>query len=274
MEHYLLLGVLGFGLGAYGTLVGAGGGFILMPVLILLYPDVRPEVITSMSLCVVFANALSGTFAYGRMGRIDYRAGLMFAAATIPGAIAGSMATTYIPRREFNGVFGCLMVLVSLWLFISMKPKENSESASGKLKYEMVDREGRRYFLAYNPIVGILISIVVGFFSSLMGIGGGIFHVPALIHVLRFPAHIATATSQFVLGIMALAGAAVHFFNGSLVEMGWNTFALTAGVLAGGALLGAQIGARFSQKVSAVWIIRGLALALFIAGVRIAWMAL
>lgn len=268
MEHYLLLGALGLALGAYGTLVGAGGGFILMPVLILMYPDVPPEVITSVSLCVVFANALSGSVAYGRMKRIDYRAGFIFAAATIPGAIVGSLVTTHIPRREFNAVFGCVMVLVSIWLIFSPTPKERS-GQEREPRYEHVDAEGRRYPMTYSTLLGTVISVGVGFLSSLLGIGGGIFHVPAMIHFLRFPTHIATATSQFVLGIMAFAGAAVHFATGSLQEMGW-----TAAALALGALVGAQVGARFSRKVSAVWIVRGLALALFVAGLRIAWLSL
>jgi uncharacterized membrane protein YfcA len=64
---------LGFGVGAYGTLIGAGGGFVLMPILLLLYPDDRPELLTSISLAVVFFNTLSGSEAYAMMKRIDYR---------------------------------------------------------------------------------------------------------------------------------------------------------------------------------------------------------
>jgi hypothetical protein len=84
-EKYLALMALGFCVGAYGTLIGAGGGFVLMPLLLILYPKENPEILTSISLAVVFFNALSGSEAYGLMKRIDYRSGLMFAAATVPG---------------------------------------------------------------------------------------------------------------------------------------------------------------------------------------------
>jgi uncharacterized protein len=84
MEHFLWLIALGFVLGAFGTLIGVGGGFVLAPVLLLLYPRAEPETLASISLAVVFLNAMSGSYAYARMKRIDYKAGLLFAAATIP----------------------------------------------------------------------------------------------------------------------------------------------------------------------------------------------
>ena len=84
---YLWLIPLGFMVGAYGTLIGAGGGFVLVPFLLILYPHETAETITAISLAVVFFNALSGSIAYARMRRIEYRSGLIFSAATIPGAI-------------------------------------------------------------------------------------------------------------------------------------------------------------------------------------------
>ena len=78
----LLLIPLGFAVGAYGTLVGAGGGFVLVPALLLIYPDQPPSSVTSISLAVVFVNASSGSAAYARLKRIDYFTGLMFAAAS------------------------------------------------------------------------------------------------------------------------------------------------------------------------------------------------
>ncbi len=77
----------------YGTLIGAGGGFVLMPMLLLLHPDESPAKLTAISLAVVFFNALSGSVSYAMMRRIDYKSGLMFAAATIPGAIIGALNT-------------------------------------------------------------------------------------------------------------------------------------------------------------------------------------
>lgn len=90
---YIGLISLGFIVGTYGTLIGAGGGFVLMPILLILYPRESADRLTAISLAVVFFNALSGSGAYARMKRIDYKSGLMFAAATIPGAIIGALST-------------------------------------------------------------------------------------------------------------------------------------------------------------------------------------
>ena len=89
MTSYLWLLPVGVFIGAFGTLIGAGGGFVLTPILLLVYPHDNPEIITSISLAVVFFNAFSGSAAYARMQRIDYRSGVLFALATIPGAAVG-----------------------------------------------------------------------------------------------------------------------------------------------------------------------------------------
>src|SRR4030042_4445792 len=109
---------LGFFIGTYGTLIGAGGGFILMPILLLLFPGENPELLTSISLAVVFFNALSGSVAYAKMRRIDYRSGFLFSLATIPGAILGALTTPYIPRRSFNMIFGLFLILAACFLFL------------------------------------------------------------------------------------------------------------------------------------------------------------
>src|SRR5713226_9629285 len=118
MEQFLWLIPVGLLIGAFGTLVGAGGGFILTPILLLAYPSESPEFITSISLAVVFFNAFSGSVAYARMKRIDYRSGVLFALATIPGAVVGALTTTYMPRRAFDLVFGLFMILAALFLLL------------------------------------------------------------------------------------------------------------------------------------------------------------
>jgi uncharacterized membrane protein YfcA len=90
----ILLVPLGFVVGAYGTLIGAGSGFVLVPLLLFLYPRERPATITSVSLAVIFFNALSGSWAYACQHRIDCRTGTRFATATAPGAILGALSAS------------------------------------------------------------------------------------------------------------------------------------------------------------------------------------
>ncbi|MCC6349265.1 MAG: sulfite exporter TauE/SafE family protein [Candidatus Eisenbacteria bacterium] len=262
-----LLGVL---VGAFGTLIGAGGGFVLVPVLLLLYPKDSPALVTGISLAVVCLNAASGSFAYSRMRRVDFRSGWMFAAATIPGAVLGAMATARIPRRSFDLLFGVLLLLGSLYLLWRPLRRDGGEGhATGSFARQLTERDGTVHRWSYEPWLGIAISVFVGFASSVLGIGGGIIHVPVLTQVLGFPVHVATATSHFVLAVMALAGTIVHLSNGELLPGLGRVAAIGAGVL-----VGAQIGAALSKRVGGVWIMRSLALALGLVGVRILLLAL
>ncbi len=259
---------LGFAIGAYGTLIGAGGGFVLMPLLLLLYPHERPEYLTAISLAVVFVNALSGSVAYARMKRIDFRSGLMFAAAATPGAVLGALNTSYLSRWQFNLVFS--LVLIGVAAAMAWRPElQRNPRRKGKLKRlevrrHLVEADGTCLDWTFQPWVGIVLSFFVGYFSSFLGIGGGIIHVPALVWFLNYPVHVATATSHFILAIMALSGTLVHWEMSSLSHGIYRTVPLAIGVL-----LGAQLGAYFSSRIRAAWIIRSLALALGLVGVRI-----
>jgi len=90
----LALGVLA---GTYGTIVGAGGGFVIIPAFLLLYPDDSVASSPAISLAVVLFNATSGSAAYARLRRIDYRTGVAFALATIPGPSSAPWRRTPCP---------------------------------------------------------------------------------------------------------------------------------------------------------------------------------
>ena len=261
---------LGFFIGTYGTLIGAGGGFILMPILLLLFPGENPELLTSISLAVVFFNAFSGSTAYARMRRIDYKSGFLFSAATIPGAIFGALTTAYIPRRLFDVILGLLMIAASIFLLLcsNRRNEVKEEKPNYHLTRTLVEASGANHTYSYNPIVGVGLSLFIGYISTLLGIGGGIVHVPALVHLLNFPVHIAIATSHFILAVMAITGTTVHIATGVFSHGIRRTVFLAIGVL-----LGAQLGARLSIRVHGDWIIRGLAIALGFVGVRILLMA-
>jgi uncharacterized protein len=267
-ETYFAFIALGFAVGTFGTLIGAGGGFVLMPLLLLLYPQEAPEKLTSISLAIVFFNALSGSEAYAKMRRIDYKVGLIFALATIPGAVVGALNTAYVPRRLFDIIFGVLMVAAAVFLFLRPKKpareSKPSRTGPGRMVRRLVDADGTVYEYAFDVRVGVILSLLVGYASSFLGIGGGIIHVPALVYLLSFPAHVATATSHFILAIMALTGTAVHMWKGVFAHGVHHMISISIGVVAG-----AQLGALLSQRIRAAWIMRSLALGLGLIGVRI-----
>ena len=259
---------LGFGIGTVGTLIGAGGGFILLPVLALLSPQEPTGTLTATSLAVVAANATSGAIAYGRQRRIDLRSGIAFAIATLPGSIAGALLARSVPRGAFDAAFA--LVLLALAAVLVRTRTEQGPAAPegrvwGRVPRVLVDASGIVHRYSVELPLGIAMSFVIGFASSLLGIGGGFIHVPALIAILGFPVHIATATSQFVLAIMAIIGTVTHVVAGDLSD-GWPR----ALYLAIGAVAGAQLGARLSTRVRGRVIVRLLAIALVAVALRLA----
>jgi uncharacterized membrane protein YfcA len=270
MDNIILLVLTGFAIGTLGTLIGAGGGFILVPLLLLTHPSLSAEKVTSISMAIVACNAVSGTVAYARSRRIDYRAGIVFAVFTLPGSILGVLATRYIPRHLFNITFGAVLILLGIFLFFNTKDNKDvadmQKEENGWKHHKQTDRLGHHYSYYFNQYRGILISVIVGFLSPILGIGGGIIHVPALVQWLQFPVHIATATSQFILAVMSVVSVAVHIIKGSyhdpyILRM---VIGLSLGVIAG-----AQLGAVLSQKMKGKVIIRALAVSLALVGVRI-----
>jgi len=269
--------LLGVVVGTIGTLIGAGGGFLLVPILTLLYPHDLPETLTSISLAVVFANSCMGTVAYARLRRIAYRPGVAFAAAGIPGSIAGAFLATHMTRGPFELVLGATMLVGAVLLL--MRPKAptlppggvlsddshgqpNHPSPAGPTAGPLTPHLNQR-----DWTIGIVGSTGVGVLSSLLGIGGGIIHVPLLTLRLRFLVHTATATSHFVLAITSGVGLAVHIATGS-----FSTGIHRALAICVGALAGAPIGARLSTRMHGNAILRGLSLALAAVGLRMVWM--
>ena len=246
----------GVAIGTFGTLIGAGGGFILVPLLLVGYQFSPPDAVGT-SLSLVFLNALSGSIAYLRQRRVDLALGWRFALATLPGAVGGAYVTRSLSSRSFGQAFGVVLIVVAVFLFFGRTAAPSARADARQL----VDASGGTHHYRVDVWKGVVVSLVVGVMSSVFGIGGGIIHVPFLIVVLGLPVHIATATSHFVLSISAFAGALTFL---ALGHVNLPMFALM-GV---GVLLGAQMGARMSIGTSAEVIRRVLAGSLAVVGVR------
>jgi uncharacterized membrane protein YfcA len=269
MDSVFLLLLIGLFIGTVGTLIGAGGGFILVPILLLIHPEFSPETVTAISMAIVATNSLSGSFAYVRAKKVDYKAGLLFATFTIPGSIIGVYATKYISKELFHFVFGVLLIGLSIYLLLKRAKKQTTEPtiSNKKLtKHTLTTKEGKTYTYSYDWRLGAFLSSVVGFISPVLGIGGGIVHVPALSEWLKFPVHIATATSHFILAIMASVSVVVHIIDGNY----HSTYILTLVLsIISGVIPGAQLGAYLSKILKGSSIIKALAICLALVGLRI-----
>jgi uncharacterized protein len=245
-----VLAVLGLLVGAYGTLIGVGGALVLVPSLLLLYPDAAPQAITAISLVIVLINSLGGTLAYARQKRIDYRNGIIFALGTVPGVLLGIWTLQYVSRSLFSLIFGVVMVLISALLIIRAEPANTAKSINGSY--------------SCNRPLGFGLAVVAGYLAGLLGIGGGIIHVPVMVYIMCFPTHVATATSHFILVFTGATGTLTHLGQGSF-GADWSIVIW----LAVGVVVGSQLGARLSKRIHGNVLIRLLAVALAITGLRL-----
>jgi uncharacterized protein len=264
---YLVIGLV---VGALGTLIGVGGGFVLVPLLFFLHPEMEPEQVTAISLFCVTLNALSGSVQFLIKRQIHLKAGLLFAACSIPGALAGVMATQHVARGQFENVYAvfiCVMASYLLWRSFVLGKK--GRAAEGNSLPEVSAR---------GYVLGAATSSWVGFIAGFFGVGGGIIHVPFLNRVLRFPVRYATATSQFILALTTGAAVIKHYYANSFRYITEQlssdvTHPFTGGsfviMLAVGMVGGAQIGAWASRRMNPAVVIRILAIVLIGVAARI-----
>lgn len=246
--------------GFAGAIVGLGGGFVMIPFLIFLYP-LSPQLIIGTSMAVLFVNSISSSIAYSRQKRIDYRSGAWFALMMLPGSVIGALLAEQFTGKLFFTVFGLFLMSVSV--FLLLKPNQPVRRfLSPTVTREFVDATGNTHTYSYHRGFGMFVSFFTGFVSSLLGIGGGSILVPTMVLLLMFPPHIATATSMFVIMLSALVGTLSH---AALGNVAW-IFVL---FLAPGAFLGGQLGARVAAKLPAQTLLRILAVTLILVGIRL-----
>ena len=241
-----LVFLIGVGLagGTVGSMLGVGGGVIMVPALTLL--SLPPTQVASTSLIAVMSTSLSSTIEYSRQKRIDYTLGLQMAACAIPGGVLGAILSEYLHEDSFKLYFGILLILTGLYLLYK----------NSILKDHLV----KRHSMHLQVAAVLIASFGAGIISSLFGVGGGIVFVPAMLLVLGLGMHKAAPTSQLTLMMTAIGGVFTHSVLG-------HPDYLQAVALSTGAFAGAQIGARLSLVTKDVLLRRLLAVILIAVAV-------
>jgi len=253
--------VFGLLIGAIGTMVGVGGGFLIVPAIALLEPHWKARTITAYSLAVVSANACSGTAAYLRQRRVDVRSAAAFAMAAVPGVLLGVLGADRISRGWFDPLFAGLLVVMAGSLVIAPGWRP---SGGGTTHRTLDDAHNVHYEWSFDMRWGLFGSVIVGIVSALFGIGGGPIQVPFLVAVLNYPEHVATATSHAVLAATSLLATIIHAFRGDFTADLGITLSTSLG-----AIVGAPVGARLSRFVSGRVLLRILAAMLVFIAVRL-----
>ncbi|WP_106498347.1 sulfite exporter TauE/SafE family protein [Lentibacillus sp. Marseille-P4043] len=268
----LCLLLIGLAAGTYGMMVGAGGGFILVPVLLLMF-NLSPQVAAGTGLAVVLINAVSGAYGYIKQQRINYQLGVNLTLGAIPGTFIGVWLTQVIPPQSFKWVFGFVLVALGIFLLVKRKPKTNpynnlEDVSTSKVEIAadssraLLQVESNQFLPRKSKmLLLLLIGILLGTVSSFFGIGGGWLMVPILIYILHESPHSATATSVFSLSIYSAVGVGIHLFHGNI---NW-TIVFWSGM---GVLAGAQLGVYLSTKISNKLLIQMLSIVLIGVGIK------
>src|SRR5438270_9487868 len=159
-----------------GSMVGLGGGFIIVPVLRIFY-GLSPPLAAGTSLALVIANSASASTSYLLQRRVHLRTGWLVAAGGIPGGILGAIAVKHASPRLFDWLFAAFLLVVSADIVINRERRLAHRTAAGQ----------------DNATATLLTGFVVGFVSSLFGVGGGVILIPSLLYFSALPAHIITA---------------------------------------------------------------------------------
>jgi uncharacterized membrane protein YfcA len=296
MDIVLLL-VCGVATGAAGAVLGTGGGVFLIPILLLGFHVPMHNAVGTSILTVV---ATSTAVAIGNLdrGTANMRLGMTLEIATSIGALTGGMSAALLPARALEIVFAAVLLPTAFVMWrqrhgeadaAEPKPTGPTQAATGAVlplpteatggltppqrpgrftnrlsaEYEDPVLHRRIAYRLHRLWAGLSVSFVAGVMSGLLGIGGGVFKVPALNVLCGVPMKAAAATSTFMIGVTAAASAFLYFGHGQVDPS--YTSPVVIGVVVGswvGAYLNRFVGGRAVKRVFAVLLI-GVALEMF-----------
>ncbi|QHT63611.1 sulfite exporter TauE/SafE family protein [Paenibacillus lycopersici] len=261
MPTLLIMFLLGLVASTFGAVVGLGGGVIIVPALLLLGPsmlgmDIDTTLAVGVSLGSLAFTSLASALTFVKEGKVDLRSALFFSLSSGPMSLVGASMTALFDPDDFRKAFGYFMLfMVVLLLFRSrIKPYQ------GQWRYVRTYADaaaGLQREYGFSALPALLIGGAVGLISGLLGIGGGVLLIPAMLLLFRFPPHIASATSMAVIFVSALFGSGMHLIRGE-----WDWLLVLA--LAPGSLLGGWLGARVSRRIGSTALIRIMCAALLL----------
>ena len=223
MIEELWLIPLGFAAGLLGSIIGLGGGIIIVPVLT--FFGFSPALAASNSIFAVFSNAIASTISYAKQRRIEYSIGLKLGLLSIPGTIVGAYVSSEITPSIFKILFALILISASVYIFSKRKIEPKNYNLSKQIM-----------------ILAIGASFFAGIISGLFGVGGGIIFVPLMVIAMGLSMKNAAPTSQFILLFASGSALVTHTL------LGHPDF-YQALLLAIGAFVGGLVGARLSLEI-------------------------
>ena len=247
----LIIFAAGIIAGALGAVLGLGGGVFLVPFLNLGlgFPF---SAAAAISLTTVIAT--SSTVSAGKAGKqlINMKLGMLLEVATAAGSFLGGVTAQFVSQSALQRLFGIVAMAVALIMLSRLRRRNvilDPAAEPGVLggRYHEAESGGTVTYRVKRLPLAIGASFLAGNLSSLLGIGGGIIKVPVLNAWCGVPLRAAAATSAFMIGVTATAGAIIYYGHGQLEP-----------ALAAAAVLGVQLGSwgglKFGAAASAKWL--------------------
>jgi len=236
--------------GGFGSLLGIGGGLIIVPTLsIALGHDVKTA--TAASLIAVIATSLSASPRYIKSGIADRRLALVLLVGAALGGLTGGVTSGFLDSRILALAFAVLLTAVAIQMLRQIRHPRlrrppDDEPGSGFASSYVEPTSGKTVVYQARRIgPGVAVSFFAGNVSGLLGVGGGVINVPTMNVLMHVPIRVATTTSTYMLAATAAASAIVRLADGQVDPLLVAPVAL--GVMVG-ARLGARISMRFSQN--------------------------
>lgn len=259
--------------GTIGSIVGLGGGFLIVPMLLILgaadvLSGITPQVAAGTSSFAMIFTALASTLTYLKRKTVDISSAWYFLIGTIPGSVVGVWANSKVNSDDFYLYLGIWMFFVSGILFLrnKLKPLKPSNGSFRRTR-SFTDFDGVENTYSYSIVTVLLISVVIGFSSGFFGIGGGSLMVPAMLILFNFPPHIAVGTSMFVICLSSLASSVGHI---ALGNVNW----VYAAMLIPGGFIGGKIGSYINTKIKGNTVIVILRFVLIFIGLKMLIMSI
>jgi len=256
VETGLLLIVGGVATGVFGSLLGLGGGILIVPLLTLGFGLPLREAVGVSLVCVIVTSGASAAV-YLERKVANLRLGMVLELFTAIGAVAGGAIAFLLDERLLAGLFAAMLAYVAVTMLRgAVRPSaraesvesdtpaadDDAESSDPPATVSASDRLSGDDYQVHRLGPGALGSVIAGVLSALLGIGGGIVKVPVLHVVMGVPLRVATATSNLMIGITASTSAIVYLLRGGI-----DPYA--AGPAALGVFVGASIGSRTAHRV-------------------------
>jgi uncharacterized membrane protein YfcA len=259
--------------GLLGALTGLGGGSIMIPALVAL--DVPVKYAIAASMITIIATSSGSAASYVKERITNVKAAFYLEMFTITGAIVGATITSFIAPRLLYFFFAAFLLTSFYGLSGHLKedfPKQVKQDNFSKwleLRGSYYDQPAGKQveYELTNARLGGPGMIIAGLAAGMLGIGAGAFKVSIHELILKMPSKVSSTTSNFIIGITALAGASVYFATGLL-------FVGLAAPMAVGTTLGAVAGGRILNRLPNRWvrylflvIVCGLIIQMFYKGV-------